>query len=103
MSSSAVRQAPKVRFGHEIRRHTSGEIFRIIREQMKLTMRDVAAATNRIAEQQDNEEYAISISSLSQIENRGALPNVFRLYSLSLIYGVALTEVISWFGIPLTL
>lgn len=73
---------------------------RALRQQQNLTLRQVAAATRHIAGTQDNEEFSISAGRLSQIENKGVVPNIFRLYSLSVVYHVDLRELISWFGVP---
>ena len=81
---------------------TSGEILHALRQHRGLTLRDVAAATQQIAERQKNEEFSISAGRLSEIENKGAVPNIFRLYSLSVVYQVDLKELLTWFGVPQT-
>ena len=53
-----------------------------------------------IAERHDNQEFAVLISRLSDIENQGTLPSIYRLYSLCCIYRLDLSEVLSWYGIP---
>jgi len=78
---------------------TAGEQLRRIREALGLSVRAVEAASARIAERHGNQDYAISISRLSDIETKGVLPNIFRLYSLSVIYREDYHEILRMFGI----
>jgi transcriptional regulator with XRE-family HTH domain len=84
----------------ETRGLTSGDILRAIRQRRHLSLREVTAATREIAKELDHEEFAISPGRLSQVENTGVVPNIYRLYSLSVVYGVELRDLLSWFGIP---
>jgi len=43
----------------------------------------------------------MSPSRLSDIETKGILPNIYRLYSLSVIYRRDLREMLAWYGIEL--
>jgi len=79
----------------------SGQRLRVLREQLGLTIRDVEAASARIAARHGSEDFAISPSRLSDIETKGILPNIYRLYSLSVIYRKDLRELLKWFGIDL--
>jgi transcriptional regulator with XRE-family HTH domain len=79
----------------------AGQRLRRARERMRLKFREVELASQRIADRHGNEEYAIGLSRLSEIENRGAVPSIFRIYSLSTIYRLDLHEVLSWYGINL--
>jgi transcriptional regulator with XRE-family HTH domain len=99
-SATATALAPIRAHPLETQGHVSGEILRALRQQHHLTLRQVAAATQRIAGVQDNEEFSISPGRLSEIENKGAVPSIFRLYSLATVYQVDLRELISWFGVP---
>jgi len=78
---------------------SSGQRLRVLREELGLTIRDVEAASERIASRHGNEDFAISPSRLSDIETKGILPNVFRLYSLAVIYRRDLRELLGWYGI----
>ena len=64
----------------------AGQRLRKARERLGLTFRAVADASQKIAEKRGNEEYSIGLSRLSEIENNGALPTIYRLYALSTIY-----------------
>jgi transcriptional regulator with XRE-family HTH domain len=79
----------------------AGQRLRVLREELGLTIRDVEAASSRIAARHGSEDFAISPSRLSDIETKGILPNVYRLYSLSVIYRRDLREVLAWYGIDL--
>lgn len=80
----------------------AGQKLRKARERLGLTFRVVAEASQRIAERHGNEEYSIGLSRLSDIENNGVLPTIFRLYTLSTIYRLDFLEVLSWYGVDLT-
>jgi len=62
-------------------------------------MRDVESASARIAERHGNDEFAVSPSRLSDIETKGLVPSIFRLYSLAVIYRRDLRDLLSWYGI----
>jgi hypothetical protein len=66
-------------------------------------MREVESASTRIAERHGNDEFAVSPSRLSDIETKGLVPSIYRLYSLAVIYRRDLREVLSWYGIDLNL
>jgi transcriptional regulator with XRE-family HTH domain len=81
--------------------HNAGQRLRTLREALGMTLRDVESSAARIAERHENEEYAISLSRLSDIETKGVVPSVYRLYTLSVIYRRDLREVLAWYGIDL--
>jgi transcriptional regulator with XRE-family HTH domain len=80
----------------------AGQKLKRVREQLRLRFRDVEEASTRIAAHHHNDEYVVALSRLADIENKGTLPSIFRLYSLSAIYGLDLSEVLSWYGISLS-
>lgn len=79
----------------------AGQRLLTLRKELGLTIRDVEAASARIAARHANEDFAISPSRLSDIETKGILPNVYRLYSLSVIYRRDLREILTWYGVDL--
>ncbi len=79
----------------------SGQRLRVLREQLGFTIRDVEAASERIAARHHSEDFAVSPSRLSDIETKGILPNIYRLYSLSVIYRRDFRELLAWYGIDL--
>ncbi len=79
----------------------AGQKLRRVRERLNLRYRDVEEASLRIAERRKNPEYAIALSRLADIENKGTLPTVYRLYSLCAIYRLEIREVLRWYGLDL--
>jgi transcriptional regulator with XRE-family HTH domain len=79
----------------------AGKNLRTLREKLGLTMRDVETSSARIAEKYRNEEFSIPPSRLSDIETKGILPSIFRLYTLSVIYRRDLRELLAWYGVDM--
>jgi len=80
---------------------TAGHKLRTLRDKLGLTLRDVESASYRIASKYNNAEFAIPLSRLSDIETKGIVASVFRLYSLSVIYRMRFNDLLSWFGIDI--
>ena len=81
----------------------SGEKLRQARERLGLTYRDVVEASQKIAVRRNDQEFAVALSRLADIENKGTLPTIFRLYTLCAIYRLDWKEVLRWYGVPLEL
>lgn len=62
-------------------------------------MRAVESASFAIAAKLGNPEFACPISRISDIESKGVLPNIFRIFSLSAIYGTDFQELCTFYGI----
>lgn len=77
----------------------AGQKLKRIRERLCLKYRDVEEASTRIAEARQNDEYVVALSRLADIENKGTMPSMYRLYSLCAIYRIELDEALSWYGI----
>jgi transcriptional regulator with XRE-family HTH domain len=58
-----------------------------IRVRLGLTTRNVADLSRSVAVDRHSDEYLISHSRLVQIENDNSIPSVFKLFTLSSIYG----------------
>ena len=82
---------------------TSGQRLRALREQLGLTIRDVETASTRIAERHGNQEFAVALSRLSDIETKSIVPSIYRLYSLAVIYRRDFRDLLSWYGVDLDL
>ncbi len=82
--------------------NTPGKQLRALRVQLNLTIRDVETASCRIADRHRNEEFSLSLSRLSDIETKGVLPSIYRLYTLAVIYRRDLRELLSYYGIDLS-
>jgi transcriptional regulator with XRE-family HTH domain len=78
-----------------------GQHLRIVREQLGLTMRDVEMASASIAAKHGNDDFSVPLSRLSDIETKGIVPSIFRLYSLAVIYRCDLRDILSWYGIDM--
>ncbi len=81
----------------------AGLNLRGLRERLGLTMREVESASLRIAERHGNDEFSVCPSRLSDIETKGLVPSIFRLYSFSMIYRCDFREILAWYGIDLSL
>jgi transcriptional regulator with XRE-family HTH domain len=78
-----------------------GQKLRRARERLNLRVRDVEEASQKIAEKYHNDEFSVLINRISEIENRGLVPTLFKLYSLCAIYRLDFQEVMEWYGISL--
>src|SRR5678815_2485973 len=77
----------------------AGEKLKRVRDRLNLTIRDVEEASRKIATRHKNDEYVVGLSRLSEIENKGTVPTVYRLYSLAAIYRLDPLEVMEWYGV----
>src|SRR5689334_4914024 len=64
-------------------------------------MREVENASLRIAARRSNDEFAIAPSRISDIETKGVVPSIYRLYTLAVIYRLDVREILGWYGIEL--
>jgi hypothetical protein len=69
---------------------------------MGLTLRDVEIASTTLAESRGIEEFIINPSRLSDIETKGVIPSIYRLYVLSVIYRADFTELLRLYGVDLS-
>jgi transcriptional regulator with XRE-family HTH domain len=79
----------------------AGQKLRKIRDRLKLRVRDVEEASQKIAEKHGNDDFTIYINRLSEIENKGLVPSIYKLYSLCAIYRQDFQEVLEWYGISM--
>jgi transcriptional regulator with XRE-family HTH domain len=78
-----------------------GRALRRIRERLRLRYRDVEEASQEIARNRNNLQFAVGLSRLADIENRGTVPSIYRLYSLCAIYCLQFETALSWYGIEI--
>ncbi len=78
-----------------------GQRLKQARERLNLRYRDVEDASNQIARRRGSDEFVIALSRLSDIENKGTVPSIFRLYTLCTIYRLEVTDVMEWYGVNL--
>ncbi len=84
-----------------IRMDDPGRQLRRIRERLRLKYRDVEEASQQIARSRGRQEFSVGLSRLADIENKGTLPSLYRLYSLCVIYGLNFHTALTWYGIDL--
>jgi len=80
----------------------AGQKLKRARERLNLRYRDVEEASLRIAERHQNDEFVINLSRLADIENKGTVPSLYRLYALCAIYRLDPVEVMEWYGVNLS-
>ncbi len=72
-----------------------------VRERLHLRYRDVEEASILIANRHGNDEFIMQLSRLADIENKGTVPSLYRLYSLCTIYRLDVAETLAWYGVDL--
>ena len=72
-----------------------GELLRDLRVRLSLTTRQVDQLSRSIATSRANEDYLVSHARLVQIENGESTPSIFKLFSLSAIYGCGVTTLLN--------
>ncbi len=77
----------------------AGEKLKRVRDRLSLTIRDVEEASRKISARHRNDEFVVGLSRLSEIENKGTVPTIYRLYSLCSIYRLDLLEALEWYGV----
>lgn len=80
---------------------SAGKKLRELREHLALTLRDVELASTALAETRGIEEFIINPSRLSDIETKGVIPSIYRLYVMSVIYRADFTELLKLYGVDL--
>jgi len=78
-----------------------GLCLRQARERLGLTYRDVERASFELASKRGRPEFILHISRLADIENRGVIPSLHKLYTLAAIYRLNPLEILRWYDVPL--
>lgn len=71
------------------------------RERLGLTYRDVERASYELAGRRGRPDFILHISRLADIENRGVVPGLHKLYTLAAIYRLNPLEILRWYDIPI--
>lgn len=71
------------------------------RERLGLTYRDVERASYELATRRGRPDFILHISRLADIENRGVVPGLHKLYTLAAIYRLNPLEIFRWYDIPI--
>src|SRR5260370_12006713 len=74
---------------------------RQVRERLGLTYRDVERASYELAERRGRPDFIIHISRLADIENRGVVPGLHKVYALAAIYRLNPLELVRWYDVPI--
>ena len=77
----------------------AGQQLRSLREQRRLSVRDVEEASRRIAEAKGDEKYRLSNGWLVHLEKSDSLPNPHHLFTLCATYRVSIVEILHLYGI----
>jgi transcriptional regulator with XRE-family HTH domain len=77
----------------------AGRRLKAVRELLGLSTRDVQRKSEQIATDKHNQEYNLSHTWLTDIEQGRFMPGLFKLYSLSAIYDKNFSEIASYFGL----
>jgi transcriptional regulator with XRE-family HTH domain len=77
----------------------AGEQLKDLRVRLGITTRDVADLSQKIIDLEKNQEFRISNTWLSEIENSESVPSIYKLYSLSIIYHVKFADLLQLYGV----
>lgn len=80
----------------------AGDQLRELRTRRGITTREVEEYSRVIADDHRNEEFYISNAWLTQLENRNSIPSIYKLFSLSVVYGTRFTDLLGIFGVDLS-
>ena len=80
---------------------SAGERLKALRESLGLTTRDVEAKSQQIADERHSREYYVSHAWVTDIENGKFTPSIYKFHTFGAIYNRRITELLSYFGLPL--
>ena len=70
-----------------------------LRKQRGLTLRAVRDISEQVAVMLRSRAFIVQPSGLSQIETRGDIPSIYKLYSLSIAYERTMREILCFYGL----
>lgn len=79
----------------------AGQQLRHLREALGLTLRDVETASSEIASRHGNQEFFIPFSRLSEMETKGTVPSIYRIYTLAATYRCDYRTICGWYQVTL--
>src|SRR5271168_3870559 len=71
------------------------------RERLGFTYRDVERASFELAARRGRSELVLHISRLADIENRGVVPGLHKLYTLAVVYHLNPLDIFRWYDVPI--
>ena len=79
---------------------TPGARLRQRRLRLGMTLREVEIGSRTIAARLKNRKFVVPASRVHDFEDKGVVPSIHRLYTLSRIYSCDLAELLHWYGVP---
>ncbi len=80
-----------------------GKKLKELRARLGITVREVEEQSQKIAEAQGNSEFFVSNNWLTRLENTNSVPSIHKLFSLSAVYRVRVSDLLPMFGIDQSL
>ncbi len=77
----------------------AGEELKGLRLRLGMTVRDVTDLSQKVVDSEGNEEFRVSTTWLSEIENSDSVPSIYKLYSLSIIYHLKFSDFLQLYGV----
>ena len=81
------------------RNKRAGQRLAKMRLRRGLTLYEVFELSRGVAARRRRTAFLIQPSRLSEIESKGVTPTIYKLYSISVIYGRPMRELLSLYGI----
>ena len=79
----------------------AGEELKELRLRLGITTREVTDLSQKVVDSEGNEEFRVSNAWLSEIENSGSVPSIYKLYALSVIYHVKFADLLQLYGVDI--
>jgi transcriptional regulator with XRE-family HTH domain len=80
----------------------AGKNLRARREALGLTIRDVEAASEAIVVRHPGgTDFRIPIAQIHYIESKGVVPDIYKIFTMSVIYRLDYREILTWYGVEL--
>ena len=79
----------------------AGQKLKSLRNRRHITVRDVEQASRRIADAKEDQRFYISNGWLARLENGDSEPNIWKLFSLSVIYRANLPDLLRLYNIDI--
>src|ERR1051325_2116455 len=80
-----------------------GKTLKDLRTRLGITVREVEEQSQKIAEAQRNPQFFVSNNWLTRLENTNSVPSIHKLFSLSAVYRVRVSDLLPMFGIDVEL
>jgi transcriptional regulator with XRE-family HTH domain len=81
------------------RNKRAGQRLARMRLRRGLTLYQVFELSRRVAARRGKSAFRIQPSRLSEIESKGVIPTIYRLYSISVIYKCPLHKLLALYGV----